>query len=777
MKTQVLSFENNASFSNEEDNQPIQQSIKVKQFVPSSLVRATLPVNLSNQQSHQNQFSSNAYQNNDNIQYQMQMQQSNIQTIIQPQKPIRKPFLTGGLSQIAPPPQQIQNLSQFNNTTQDLSITDPIQEEDEEENLSFQQELELLEAEPSKINSQPKEEKIIVHNKNLLFDVVPDVQKNTFLSNKVTSSQPKKGTGGLISIKNQSQEKPSLSGLQRVKQVTISSKEDLLTENKSGSQDQQSNKFGKMQQPPFKNEIKTGQQIITQIEKAQPLNQVINKTEVNAQQIQPLNQINIVSNTSQINNYSQQTQQMQQQPLQMPLLQNQLLPLGNLGAMQQNQQPSSYSEQLQQQLNLIMQMHSQLQFQMQNQNGIAGNPFAIQNSSQMPFIQPQNISNQQQQQPNHGNLQNPQNTSNGQTFGLQNQPNITNQLQQFQQSNLSNASQNNLTSQFQKSQQQLFQSNLQQNQNKIIAKPIVSQVVQQPAFKQAYPQDSLFGQFKESLEKPQNNGQSMLEYDLKTKAKYAMSQENFQQNSGRGYQSENLSSLDNSNNKSIISHTQNNYMPQSQPQYPHKSERNKCEAQTDTFKLKRKPLSQVRPSEVYSSAGQSIMNFKPYTQKDYSNLQTQATQQRLGGLGANIGNDDWQKAKLKKDTIQDFSQNVKLQNQIIIRQTSKPPQPPKPKEKTAREKAIEFAKSNVPKPKQKSNSIKEDKNQINNTKDRIENEFGIDENLDDFGTLVDIKANKAQKYQAKNDIALLDMKHQAYLDEVEKIKRNFNIKI
>lgn len=42
----------------------------------------------------------------------------------------------------------------------------------------------------------------------------------------------------------------------------------------------------------------------------------------------------------------------------------------------------------------------------------------------------------------------------------------------------------------------------------------------------------------------------------------------------------------------------------------------------------------------------------------------QQTQQNMkrGGLGANIGNEEWQKAKSKQQTMQDFAKNVKMNN-------------------------------------------------------------------------------------------------------------------
>jgi Jhy protein len=70
----------------------------------------------------------------------------------------------------------------------------------------------------------------------------------------------------------------------------------------------------------------------------------------------------------------------------------------------------------------------------------------------------------------------------------------------------------------------------------------------------------------------------------------------------------------------------------------------------------------------------------------------------LGGLGANIGSDDWEKAKRKKEAIQEYAKQLRMVN------TAKPPtqkrREEETREKTAREKALEFAK-NVPKPRRR----------------------------------------------------------------------------
>jgi hypothetical protein len=87
--------------------------------------------------------------------------------------------------------------------------------------------------------------------------------------------------------------------------------------------------------------------------------------------------------------------------------------------------------------------------------------------------------------------------------------------------------------------------------------------------------------------------------------------------------------------------------------------------------------------------------FRRYNIKDYNQLQSSMQNLKMGGLGANIGSEKWEAAKRKKIIEQQYAQNLKLMNAYQHKQ----PGPPRPvKEKSAREKAIEFSKRNIPKP-------------------------------------------------------------------------------
>ena len=112
------------------------------------------------------------------------------------------------------------------------------------------------------------------------------------------------------------------------------------------------------------------------------------------------------------------------------------------------------------------------------------------------------------------------------------------------------------------------------------------------------------------------------------------------------------------------------------------------------------------------------------------------------------------------------------QNSIVKR--DRPIVVERPKEKTARDKAIEFAKNNVPKPKAK---VKEENENL--PKKIYGSGAGGSAADDDYELelndrmFVDTKqGSKGQSSAFKsNDLQMLDQRHEAYLDEVEKIKR------
>ena len=79
-------------------------------------------------------------------------------------------------------------------------------------------------------------------------------------------------------------------------------------------------------------------------------------------------------------------------------------------------------------------------------------------------------------------------------------------------------------------------------------------------------------------------------------------------------------------------------------------------------------------------------------------MKEQAASLRMGGLGANIGSEEWEKAQKKKEQIASYSEQVRNTVKPVVK-----PKPPAPREITARDRANQFAK-NVPKPKVRPNA-------------------------------------------------------------------------
>ena len=70
-------------------------------------------------------------------------------------------------------------------------------------------------------------------------------------------------------------------------------------------------------------------------------------------------------------------------------------------------------------------------------------------------------------------------------------------------------------------------------------------------------------------------------------------------------------------------------------------------------------------------------------------MKVKTENQRLGGLGANIGGEEWERAQLKKNAARQYAEQVRMQTQAmgLPKKDRKAPI----RELTAREKALEFA--------------------------------------------------------------------------------------
>ena len=73
---------------------------------------------------------------------------------------------------------------------------------------------------------------------------------------------------------------------------------------------------------------------------------------------------------------------------------------------------------------------------------------------------------------------------------------------------------------------------------------------------------------------------------------------------------------------------------------------------------------------------------------------------KLGGLGANIGSEEWEKARKKQEFFLEYGKQIRMQNlnKQMMHSKKRDDSIHNPKEPSKREKALEFA-ANIPKPK------------------------------------------------------------------------------
>ena len=126
----------------------------------------------------------------------------------------------------------------------------------------------------------------------------------------------------------------------------------------------------------------------------------------------------------------------------------------------------------------------------------------------------------------------------------------------------------------------------------------------------------------------------------------------------------------------------------------------------------------------------------------------------MGGLGANIGTEEWERAKRKAEAAQEYARSLRTGQALA---GGPPIKRGPPKEKTARERALEFAKS-IPKPRGAGGSQKADKQSSEEASNVIE-----EEPYDEYGNTI--------KFSDYNE---LNARHDSLLGEVDQIKRLFH---
>ncbi len=67
---------------------------------------------------------------------------------------------------------------------------------------------------------------------------------------------------------------------------------------------------------------------------------------------------------------------------------------------------------------------------------------------------------------------------------------------------------------------------------------------------------------------------------------------------------------------------------------------------------------------VANSETRKATKYKKYGIKDYNNLKNQLQTSKAGGLGANIGGEQWEIAKRRKEIANQYANNLKQMNAL-----------------------------------------------------------------------------------------------------------------
>ncbi|EAS02029.2 hypothetical protein TTHERM_00502200 (macronuclear) [Tetrahymena thermophila SB210] len=177
---------------------------------------------------------------------------------------------------------------------------------------------------------------------------------------------------------------------------------------------------------------------------------------------------------------------------------------------------------------------------------------------------------------------------------------------------------------------------------------------------------------------------------------------------------------------------------------------------------------------------QNIINNNLNNSKKSQSIEYPVVLQQRGGLGANIGTDDWKQKKDLQDKKLEYSNQVKYFNQQQL--TNLPPsnqRKPKQKEEekkiSSRDKALEFSK-NIPKPKAKtdkqfteeSSNTKQSNNFYNNP-----NRYSNDSSpSNQTNTIQSQNSNGYSTKQYESDLESLERQHLEYLNKIEQLNMN-----
>lgn len=82
------------------------------------------------------------------------------------------------------------------------------------------------------------------------------------------------------------------------------------------------------------------------------------------------------------------------------------------------------------------------------------------------------------------------------------------------------------------------------------------------------------------------------------------------------------------------------------------------------YEMPSRQLSRDHDVQSNNSKQTDTSNYKRYNLKDYHNLQQNLKQQKMGGLGANIGSEEWELARRKKEIQMQYANNLKQINNL-----------------------------------------------------------------------------------------------------------------
>ena len=218
------------------------------------------------------------------------------------------------------------------------------------------------------------------------------------------------------------------------------------------------------------------------------------------------------------------------------------------------------------------------------------------------------------------------------------------------------------------------------------------------------------------------------------------------------------------------------------------------------YKPKRETRHEVNERRVknqrdhlYYSRKSRHTEYTPYTLKEYKNKEPKEYQE-LGRLPADLSREDLVKKREKKERVKEYASAIRALNAPAARRKSpvreieeaRKKKLAEAKKQSARQKAIEFAKRRVPRPKAEKNHEEERKIRIKNSRKKEQNKkydmlerSGMDMGTFDlayFDGIDDITGvDRDEDMERAKALEALEMKHDAARREVEAIRKEFGV--